>query len=188
VHYHLCSYGGFYGDDTGKHAFGGSLMVFFVTNGPNIPKPLLQAHEDGRVVFFCGAGISIPAGLPNFSDLVNRIYEELGTTQTKIEETAYNHEQYDVVLDQLERRHPGHRLAVRTALANVLRPKWSRKGAKTTHQALLRLATDHKGKVRLVTTNFDRIFQSIITRHKPEIPSFAAPLPVSYTHLRAHET
>ena len=151
-------------------------MTAFVTNGPDIPEPLLQEHEDGRVVFFCGAGISIPAGLPNFSDLVNRIYEELGTTQTKIETTAYNHKQYDAVLDQLERRYPGHRLAVRTALANVLKPKWSRKGAKTTHQALLRLATDHKGKVRLVTTNFDRIFQSIITRHNPDIPSFAAPL------------
>ena len=151
-------------------------MPAFVTNGPDIPEPLLQAHEDGRVVFFCGAGISIPAGLPNFSDLVNWIYEELGTTQTKIEKTAYDHKQYDAVLDQLERRYPGHRLAVRTALANVLKPKWSRKGAKTTHQALLQLATDHKGKVRLVTTNFDRIFKSIITRHKPEIPSFDAPL------------
>ena len=151
-------------------------MPAFVTNGPDIPEPLLQAHEDGRVVFFCGAGISVPAGLPKFSNLVNRIYEELGTTQTKIEKTAYDHKQYDAVLDQLERRYPGHRLAVRTVLANVLRPKWSIKGAKTTHQALLRLATDHKGKVRLVTTNFDRIFQSIITRHKPNIPSFSAPL------------
>lgn len=30
----------------------------FITNGPDIPDALLQAHEDGRVVFFCGAGIS----------------------------------------------------------------------------------------------------------------------------------
>ena len=28
----------------------------FVRNGPDIPDSLLQAHEDGRVVFFCGAG------------------------------------------------------------------------------------------------------------------------------------
>jgi len=176
VRYHLCRHGGFYGDDTGKHAFGGSLMTAFVTNGPDIPEPLLQEHEDGHVVFFCGAGISIPAGLPNFSDLVNQIYEELGMTQTKIEKTAYNHKQYDAMLDQLERRYPGQRLAVRTALANVLKPKWRREGATTTHQALLQLAIDHKGKTRLVTTNFDRIFQSIITRDKPKIPSFAAPL------------
>ena len=178
MYLHLCSHGGFYGDDTGKHAFGGSLMLAFVTNGPDIPESLLRAHEDGRVVFFCGAGISYPADLPDFRGLVDRVYKELDTTWTQypIEKQAYDNKQYDAVLDQLERRYPGHRLAVRTALANVLRPKWSRKGAKTTHQALLRLATDHKGKVRLVTTNFDRIFQSIITRHKPEIPSFDAPL------------
>ena len=29
----------------------------FIKNGPDIPERLLQAHEDGRVVFFCGAGI-----------------------------------------------------------------------------------------------------------------------------------
>lgn len=38
----------------------------FITNGPDIPDALLQAHEEGRVVFFCGAGISYPAGLKNF--------------------------------------------------------------------------------------------------------------------------
>ena len=26
----------------------------FIPNGPDIPDALLQAHEDGRVVFFCG--------------------------------------------------------------------------------------------------------------------------------------
>jgi NAD-dependent SIR2 family protein deacetylase len=151
-------------------------MPAFVTNGPDIPDRLLQAHEDGRVVFFCGSGISNPAGLPNFHVLVDRIYAELSTPQTPIEKQAYENKQYDAMLDQLERRYPGQRLAVRTALANVLMPKWRREGATTTHQALLQLAIDHKGKIRLVTTNFDRIFQSIITRDKPMIPSFAAPL------------
>lgn len=42
----------------------------FITNGPDIPDELLQAHEEGRVVFFCGAGISYPAGLPGFKGLV----------------------------------------------------------------------------------------------------------------------
>jgi len=32
--------------------------VQFITNGPDTPDALLQAHEDGRVVFFCGAGIA----------------------------------------------------------------------------------------------------------------------------------
>ena len=152
-------------------------MPAFVTNGPDIPESLLRAHEDGRVVFFCGAGISNPAGLPNFHDLVDWIYAELGTTQTTpTEKQAYKNNQYDAVLDQLERRYPGQRLAVRTALAKVLKPKLHKKDATTTHQALLRLATDHKGKVRLVTTNFDRIFHYVIKQHKLDIPRFDAPL------------
>ena len=38
----------------------------FVKGGPDIPERLVQAHEAGRVVFFCGAGISYPAHLPWF--------------------------------------------------------------------------------------------------------------------------
>ena len=44
----------------------------FVRHGPDIPERLLQAHEDGRVVFFCGAGISYPARIPDFSGLVKK--------------------------------------------------------------------------------------------------------------------
>ena len=51
----------------------------FITNGPDIPDALLQAHEEGRVVFFCGAGISYPAGLPGFKGLVDKIYRLIGT-------------------------------------------------------------------------------------------------------------
>ena len=49
----------------------------FISGGPDIPDELLQAHEDGRVVFFCGAGISIPAKLPDFENLVDSIYKKL---------------------------------------------------------------------------------------------------------------
>ncbi len=151
-------------------------MPAFVANGPDIPEHLLQAHEEGRVVFFCGAGISNPAGLPGFEGLVNKIYAELGTTLNSIEKKAYDNKQYDATLHQLERRYPGQRLAVRTALSNVLKPKWRKEGATETHQALLQLAADRKGKVRLVTTNFDRIFHRVVTRHKLGILGFAAPL------------
>lgn len=45
----------------------------FVKNGPDVPDRLLQAHEDSRVVFFCGAGISRRAGLPDFDGLVKQL-------------------------------------------------------------------------------------------------------------------
>src|SRR5512146_2449388 len=94
-----------------------------VTNGPDIPDALLQAHEEGRVVFFCGAGISYPAGLPGFKGLVDEIYRRNCTTRSDIEREAFEREQFDATLDLLERRLPGQRLAVRRALAEALTPK-----------------------------------------------------------------
>jgi NAD-dependent SIR2 family protein deacetylase len=107
----------------------------FVANGPDLPDPLLQAHEEGRVVFFHGAGISYPAGLPGFKGLVDAIYKGVGTTLSDIEQRAYERDQFDATLDLLERRLPGQRIAVRQQLAQALQPKWRRKGATATHEA-----------------------------------------------------
>lgn len=148
----------------------------FVANGPDIPEALLQAHEEGRVVFFCGAGISYPAGLPGFKGLVDEIYRLVGTTLNPIEQDAYSRNQFDATLDLLERRLPGQRLAVRTALAKALQPKLRRKGATDTHAALLQLARNREGAVRLVTTNFDRVFQRVAKRDKQTVIAYPAPL------------
>jgi len=153
----------------------------FIANGPDIPEPLLDAHEEGCVVFFCGAGISYPAGLPGFKGLVDQIYQQRGTTLTDIEKDAYDAERYDATLDLLERRLPGHRLAMRKALHEVLQPKLRRKGATATHAALLQLSRTREGELRLVTTNFDCIFEHVARarRTKQTLNSCAAPrLPI----------
>ncbi|MDB6084732.1 MAG: hypothetical protein JWN43_2613 [Gammaproteobacteria bacterium] len=61
----------------------------FINDGPDIPDRLIQAHEDGNVVFFCGAGVSYPAGLPLFGQLVKLIYERIGETMTPEETQAF---------------------------------------------------------------------------------------------------
>lgn len=148
----------------------------FVTNGPDIPDALLQAHEEGRVVFFCGAGVSYPAGLPGFKGLVEQIYQLNGTALTDIEREAFDRGQFDATLDLLERRLPGQRLAVRRALAQALKPKLRRKGATDTQAALLRLARSREGTLRLVTTNFDRIFHVAAKRTGQTFQAYAAPM------------
>lgn len=149
----------------------------FIANGPDIPDALLQAHEDGRVVFFCGAGISYPAGLPSFKGLVDNIYELIGTGRTNIEQEAYDRNQFDATLDLLERRIPGRRIVVRETLEKVLKPKLRRKGATDTHIALLRLARSREGAIHLVTTNFDRVFEHVLKKDKNKsCNTFAAPM------------
>lgn len=148
----------------------------FITNGPDLPDALLQAHEEGRVVFFCGAGISYPAGLPGFKGLVENIYRLNGTGPSDIEREALDRGQFDATLDLLERRLPGQRLAVRRALFQALKPKLRRKGATDTQTALLRLARSRDGALRLVTTNFDRVFHRAAKRIGQAFQAYAAPM------------
>lgn len=152
------------------------IKVQFISYGPDVPDALLKAHEEGRVVFFCGAGISYPAGLPGFGGLVKQIYQINGTTQTEIERKAFDSGKFDATLDLLERRLPGRRLDVRRALAQALKPKLRRKGASDTQAALLRLARGREGALRLVTTNFDRVFQTAAKRSGQAFQAYSAPM------------
>jgi hypothetical protein len=148
----------------------------FVKDGPDLPDSLLHEHEDGRVVFFCGAGISYPAGLPGFRDLVDLIYAELHTRPTALESKAREQERFDATVDLLEHRYPGGRFAVRKALAAVLKPRLRLPHATSTHKALLTLARDRKQSARLITTNFDRIFERVMRDRKLRMRTYQAPL------------
>ena len=145
-------------------------------NGPDIPDALLQAHQEGRVVFFCGAGISYRAGLPSFKELVEDIYKRIGTERSGEEDEAFKREQFDATLNLLERRLPGQRAKMRHALAEALKPKLRRLGATSTHTALLRLGCSKQGTLRLVTTNFDRVFHASAKRTGQKFQSYAAPM------------
>ena len=47
-------------------------MPELVSGGPIIPVQLMNKLDSGRIVFFCGAGVSVGtgSGLPTFADLV----------------------------------------------------------------------------------------------------------------------
>lgn len=148
----------------------------FVSDGPDVPNDLLQAHEEGRVIFFCGAGISYPAGLPGFKGLVDKIYESIGTDKKSLELRSYENEQYDVTLDLLEGRITGSRETVRNALKNSLKPDLSSPESTKTHESLIKLATDNQGSTRIVTTNFDQIFDEAANRIGVTVNAFSAPM------------
>jgi hypothetical protein len=52
-------------------------MPVFVPGGPFIPDEVVQDLEDDQLILFCGAGISIQAGLPSFGGLVEHVYKTL---------------------------------------------------------------------------------------------------------------
>lgn len=148
----------------------------FIKDGPDIPDRLLQLHEEGRVVFFCGAGISYPAGLPGFSGLVTRLFDALGVNPNGVQQAAIKSKQFDTAIGLLESDIVGQREIVRKALATILTPELTAKGATSTHEALLTLGRTREGKLRLITTNFDRLFEEAIAKRSLTVETFKAPL------------
>lgn len=152
-------------------------MPAFINNGPDIPERLLQAHEEGRVVFFCGAGISIyPAGLPSFYSLVDKVYKQLGVFPNNIQKTAIKLGQLDTAIGLLEGDIAGGRIKVRKKVEELLQIKSVTQTSLIIHETLLKLARNKDGKTRLITTNFDRLFEHVISNNNLEVARFDAPL------------
>ena len=163
---------------TMKHTFSKNNCVQFVSNGPHLPVRLLQAHEDGRVVFFCGAGISCPV-LSDFEGLVNELYAKFGVTPNLRLKRVIKNGQYDIAVGRLEKKVVGGRTEVRRMLARILKiPTKSKKD--TVHEHLLTLSKNREdGSTRLVTTNFDQLFEKVITYKSLQVKRFQAPdLPI----------
>ena len=147
----------------------------FIANGPDVPERLVQAQEEGNVVFFCGSGVSSPAGLPGFKGLIESLYSRLGETLNAVETTAFNENRFDSVVYLLERR-IGNRTVVRENLWKILTAiDLANSKSTETHRSLLTLSKSRDGQTRLVTTNFDRLFVAA----GPGLPFYAAPfLPI----------
>jgi hypothetical protein len=136
-------------------------MKTFVPNGPVFPEELLQAHEEGRLVLFCGAGISYDTGLPTFSRLVELAMEGCGVTFDRKEKhdplhRAVMDEKYDRALQMLGDRAPSMRTVVMDILDQPPKPDTN---DVPLHSALLTIARTSAGQTQLVTSNFDDRFE-----------------------------
>ena len=145
----------------------------FVANGPDVPSSLLRQHEEGRVVLFAGAGVSKAAGLPDFPELVSQLFEALNVTPNDLQQRAISDKQYDTAIRLLEENHVGGREAVRRHVATILTADPD--AATTTHEALLTLGQNRMGKTRLITTNFDRLFERVIETKGLNVTHHRAP-------------
>jgi len=147
----------------------------FVEGGPAIPNSLLWARDKGQVLFFCGAGVSMAeAKLPDFVKLARSVADALGSSKDSAARHLLNSAQaagvgvaVDRVFSLLQREFSTEdvRRHVAQALTSGdecdLRP----------HRSLLDLSRNSGGVPRLVTTNFDLLFE----RAQPGIPSSAPP-------------
>ncbi|WP_041360035.1 SIR2 family protein [Nitrosomonas sp. Is79A3] len=156
----------------------------FIESGPSIPDELLIARDEGRVVFFCGAGVSMArARLPNFFNLAKKVIQKLGVpVDDPVNKILIEAERIqdrtgiaglisvDRVFGLLERDFEIS--DIESAVAEVLKPVFGID--LSAHHILLDLATTADNKVRLVTTNFDRLFEdcnrNLKVWHPPGLP------------------
>ena len=133
-------------------------------SGIDFPKSLLDALSNNGLVVFAGAGVSMgkPANLPSFERLAKAISQGTG-------QAPRDGEPQDRFLGRL--KHSGTNVHERAA------EELQRTGPKPTklHHDLLRLFSRPKS-VRIVTTNFDSLFEQAAERiFDPNPEVFRAP-------------
>lgn len=153
----------------------------FLADGPDIPGDLLYARDSGEVLFFCGAGVSrAEAGGPSFWELAERVVTRLGSARSSPARRILDLSEgiqpppgvggmppADRIFALLEQEFTVEdvRAAVSKAVEPVANPGLG------PHNSLLDLSTMPDGRCRLVTTNFDRVFQLA----RPGIPEILPP-------------
>ncbi len=136
-------------------------------DGPELPAALITAQEMGEVLFVCGAGVSFGAGLPLFRGLIESVYKHLGERweDHPAERALMATTQYDRMLRALERRLAApdvrHSQTMRARIRDAVRRSLVHNpGADLgDHLCLLKLSRDSEHRHRLLTTNFDTLFE-----------------------------
>jgi hypothetical protein len=154
---------------------GEGKYVRFAEQGGDIPDELIRAVTEGSATFLCGAGVSFRAKLPSFKMLTEQVYLRLGETPDgeAAERDAIDRKEYDRALRSLEKRthRPGTPSRVRDAVAALLAAP---PVALPDHLALLQLSRDSDGRPRLLTTNFDTLFERAASAGGiANVPSYA---------------
>lgn len=150
-------------------------MLPILSTGVDLPNDVYQALEEERLVFFCGAGISVYTDLPDFRRLTIDVFrrcnvplaeraerhadfcETFARLPGKPWEVAFWQDKFDRALGLLEVQTPPG--AMRRYLSERLLecPPETEKDCGF-HQDLLELSALKGGGYRLVTTNFDNRF------------------------------
>ena len=129
-----------------------------------MPADLLDSHRKGKLILFCGAGISYQLHLKDFKGLTLDLYGKLNASEflqepEHEEYKEFEKENYDRVLGFLE--------DTNSELFRKELGEWGKIGSSkadySTHKAIIDLSTTNgENKTRLVTTNFDLGFHNLV--------------------------
>lgn len=139
----------------------------FHANGPSIPDILLERCDAGRVVFLCGAGVSLPSGMPTFVGLTQYVIEFFDPPANSEIMTAFrpwlgDQSAANVPLDQIFNllhieygKDEVNALVTKRLSAAIQTKDFGRE-----HGLIKRISSSQSGVPQIVTTNFDRLFEA----------------------------
>ncbi|ENQ3080100.1 DUF4020 domain-containing protein [Bacillus sp. WLY-B-L8] len=135
----------------------------WITSEVEIPDELFDKFEQGKLVLFVGAGVSMKgnSNLPNFDDLVDDIANALYVDKRE------ENEPHDYYLGKIAKTKDVHQIAKNLVHVADSKPN-------PLHYSILQLFSVDEN-VRIVTTNFDRHFSTVIEESKRKANIYYAP-------------
>lgn len=138
----------------------------FHPDGPSIPDILLERCDAGRVVFLCGAGVSLPSGMPTFVGLTQYVIEFFDPPADSEIMAAFrpwldDQSAANVPLDQIfNLLHLEYgKDEVNALVTERLSAPLKIKDFGREHGLIKRISSSRSGVPQIVTTNFDRLFE-----------------------------
>lgn len=129
----------------------------------NFPNEIIEAIRNNNLVVFAGAGASVDAAtsLPNFEDLAEKIAEGTG-------EILEDNDTCEAFLGYLKSKD----IDVNKQAAELLSGTCLKHNQ--THEAIIDLFVD-PSQIRIVTTNYDQMFEQVVESRGLCIPVYNAP-------------
>lgn len=139
----------------------------FHADGPAIPDILLERCDAGRVVFLCGAGVSLPSGMPSFIGLTQHVIEFFDPPEGSEITSAFQPWRDDPLganmpLDQIfNLLHQEYgKEEVNALVTERLSAPLTADEVGREHGLIKRISSNQSGVPQIVTTNFDRLFET----------------------------
>ena len=142
----------------------------FSSGGPIIPDSLLRERDAGRVVFLCGAGVSVPAGMPTFVRLTELVMKDLAPEEESDIVQAFEpwmnastiiparaRTSLDQIFNMLQQEY-GRDQVGKLVTKHLAIDEPTTVDA-TKHMIIASISSSHEGIPQIVTTNFDRLFE-----------------------------
>lgn len=179
----------------------------FFCDGPNIPDQLLERRDQGRVVFLCGAGVSLNSGMPTFYKLTKYVVDFFDPPKDSAIETEFRpwvedsesgEDRPKTPLDQIFHLlyQEYGREEVNALVAQRLNDEGPGNAQIEEHRVIAKISSDQEGIPQIVTTNFDHLFERASKFANSEIyeppafPDIALGMPltgITYLHGRLQE-